>query len=149
MVAGLTRRFLRDAHHANTAAQMPHHNHGAPGSSPPVTPRSLSFLSPNMGTAPTNAVNPLSPPASVRSFSFSVSPEQNAAGVINPFASPGSTRASSLVDVPCASCSISSRSNSANSPASRQSGIKYKKRGAGVSKNDRMQKKMGASFARD
>ncbi|KAJ7245466.1 hypothetical protein C8J57DRAFT_1524192 [Mycena rebaudengoi] len=38
--------FLRDAHHANTAVQMPHHNHGTPGSSPPVTPRSLSFLSP-------------------------------------------------------------------------------------------------------
>ncbi|KAJ7245475.1 GH16 beta-1,3-glucan recognition protein [Mycena rebaudengoi] len=110
--------FLRDAHHANTAAQMPQH-HGTPGSSPPVTPRSLSFLTPNVGTPPANAptVNPFSPPASVRSFS--VLPEQS--GVINPFGSPGSTRASSIVDIPRASYSTSSRPNSANSPASRPS----------------------------
>ncbi|KAJ7244259.1 hypothetical protein C8J57DRAFT_766012 [Mycena rebaudengoi] len=108
--------FLRDAHHASTAAQMPQH-HGTLGSSPPVTPASLSFLTPNIGTPPSNAptVNPFSPPASVRSFS--VLPEQN--GVINPFGSPGSTRASSIVDVPCASYSTSSRSNSADSLASR------------------------------
>ncbi|KAJ7266757.1 concanavalin A-like lectin/glucanase domain-containing protein [Mycena rebaudengoi] len=66
----------------------------------------------------TNAANPFSPPASVRSFS--VSPEQNA---INPFASPGSTRVPSLVAVPRASNSIGSRPNSANSPASRRSAL--------------------------
>ncbi|KAJ7245472.1 hypothetical protein C8J57DRAFT_1725200 [Mycena rebaudengoi] len=108
--------FLRDAHHANTAAQMPQH-HGTPGSSPLVTPRSLSLLSPNIGTPP--AVNLFSPPASVRSFS--VSPEQNA--VITPFASTSSTHASSPVDVPRASYNTTSRPSSANSPALRQSAL--------------------------
>ncbi|KAJ7245533.1 hypothetical protein C8J57DRAFT_1476444 [Mycena rebaudengoi] len=107
---GLPARCPLDRQHQDT-----------PASSPPVTPRSPSFLTPNIGTPPSNApaVNPFSPPASIRSFS--VSPEQNAA--INLFASPGSTRASSTVDVPRTSYSTSSRPSSANSPASRHSAL--------------------------
>ncbi|KAJ7244288.1 hypothetical protein C8J57DRAFT_1725683 [Mycena rebaudengoi] len=61
-----------------------------------------------MGTLPTNAVNPFRVCAA------------SACRLINPFASPG---ASSIVDVPHASYSTSSRPNSANSPASRHSAL--------------------------
>ncbi|KAJ6532926.1 concanavalin A-like lectin/glucanase domain-containing protein [Mycena vulgaris] len=88
------------------------------GPSPPVTPRSLSFLTPpvtypatpanNAASNTTAAVNPFSPPASVRSFSASGanggadSPQIHYAGsgAGGYFSSPNSTRASSLVDVP-------------------------------------------------
>ncbi|KAJ7887359.1 concanavalin A-like lectin/glucanase domain-containing protein [Mycena leptocephala] len=113
------------------------------GHSPPVTPRSLSFLTPPVtrdggpnpffaasssstsmpGTPPNGPAqppqNPFSPPASVRSFSASFSsppplgspplPADSPSGHHNnasvgstgyPFPSPGSTRASSLVDMP-------------------------------------------------
>ncbi|KAJ7245520.1 hypothetical protein C8J57DRAFT_1725218 [Mycena rebaudengoi] len=85
--------FLRDAHHANTAAQMPQH-HGAPGSSPPVTPRSLSFLTPNVGTPPSNAaaVNPASHTRIPRA-SYSTSSRPNSAN--SPASRPGTSGLSS------------------------------------------------------
>ncbi|KAF8180074.1 concanavalin A-like lectin/glucanase domain-containing protein [Mycena galopus ATCC 62051] len=92
---------------------------GSRGASPPVTPRTLSFLTPHapphsssathVGTPPAVAAqNPFSPPASVRSFSATPGAEtphghgHNASiGSGYPFPySAGSTRASSLVDVP-------------------------------------------------
>ncbi|KAJ7058513.1 GH16 beta-1,3-glucan recognition protein [Mycena amicta] len=69
----------------------------SPGPSPPVTPRTLSFLTPPAHTAnrdPFNP-NPFSPPASVRSFSAAGSVDSPA----YPFSSPDSTRTSSLIDV--------------------------------------------------
>ncbi|CAK5283806.1 unnamed protein product [Mycena citricolor] len=86
----------------STTPNTPHdESHSAPAS-PPHTPRSLSFLTPHtparsadpyshaaMTTPNPPAQNPFSPPASVQSFSAEY-----------PFAgSPGSTRASSVVDV--------------------------------------------------
>ncbi|KAJ7202651.1 concanavalin A-like lectin/glucanase domain-containing protein, partial [Mycena pura] len=89
---------------------------GSRGPSPPVTPRSLSFLTPPIQSANRDPFNPspshgsspslgsipphhsFSPPPSVRSFSAVGGAESPAAGAY-PFPSPDSTRASSMVDV--------------------------------------------------
>ncbi|KAJ7226493.1 concanavalin A-like lectin/glucanase domain-containing protein [Mycena haematopus] len=112
----------------------------AAGPSPPLTPRSLSFLTPppHAGTPPAHpsssssfyppTQNPFSPPASVLSFSASPfntpgdtpaqtpghNPSGSGSGYPFPNLSPGSTRASSLVDVPRAFSTASASASSNN-----------------------------------
>ncbi|KAK7018373.1 GH16 beta-1 3-glucan recognition protein [Favolaschia claudopus] len=106
--------FLDEGHTASSSDSPIVHPNAS--SSPPITPRSLSFLTPHppLPLPAAAATNPFSPPASVRSFSAASfggggadtpyahahSGGGGAGGYPFPNLSPGSTRASSLVDVP-------------------------------------------------
>ncbi|KAK7017657.1 GH16 beta-1 3-glucan recognition protein [Favolaschia claudopus] len=104
--------FLVDEAHNQSTSDSPVIPAHPTTNSPPVTPRSLSFLTPHppLPLPAATATNPFSPPASVRSFSAAsfggaetpYAHVHNASGGGYPFPnlSPGSTRASSLVDVP-------------------------------------------------